>query len=85
MDRIYLMSFLKLFGLCERFVFSFCAMSESLRLQVRRPRPLSFNLHTLQSDKLSAVQTATRLIYSKLFFCLFVFYINGTKAGAQQL
>lgn len=85
MDRIYLMSFLKLFGLCERFVFSFCAMSESLRLEVRRPRPLSFNLHTLQSDKLSAVQTATRVIYSKLFFCLFVFYINGTKAGAQQL
>lgn len=73
MDRIYLMSFLKLFGLCVRFVFSFCAMSESLRLQVRRPRPLSFNLHTLQSDKLSAVQTATRLIYSKLFpfVCLF--------------
>lgn len=69
MDRIYLMSFLKLFGLC---VFSFCAMSESLRLEVRRPRPLSFNLHTLQSDKLSAVQTATRLIYSKLFL-LFVF------------
>lgn len=85
MDRIYLMSFLKLFGLCVRFVFSFCAMSESLRLQVRRLRPLSFNLHTLQSDKLSAVQTATRLIYSKLFFCLFVYYINGTKAGAQQL
>lgn len=85
MDRIYLMSFLKLFGLCVRFVFSFCAMSESLRLEVRRPRPLSFNLHTLQSDKLSAVQTATRLTYSKLFFCLFVYYINGTKAGAQQL
>lgn len=72
MDRIYLTSFLKLFGLC---VFSFCAMSESLRLEVRHPRPLSFNLHTLQSDKLSAVQTVTRLIYSKLFL-LFVCFLH---------
>lgn len=54
-------------------------MSESLRLEVRRLHPLPFNLHTLQNDKLPAVQTAARLIYSKLF------YINGTKAGAQQL
>lgn len=76
MDRIYLMSFLKLFGLCVRFVFSFCAMSESLRLEVRRLRPLSFNLHTLQSDKLSAVQTATRLIYSKLFPFFFVCFLH---------
>lgn len=67
MDRIYLTSFLKLFGLCVRFVFSFWAMSESLRLEVRRPRPLSFNLHTLQ--------TATRLIYSKLFL-LFVCFLH---------